>query len=286
MRWRWLLAVLAIPLAACSGASDPARAQDMGAALTAPAAQQTLPQVGQALRPGISDIDPARLLMIGDSLADGFGMLLSRRGTARGLPVAVTNRGRVSSGLSRGDFYDWPARFAAMADRLEPDIVVAHFGANDMQGVIAPEGRTAYGSDDWESAYRAQIRKILAVAADHGIVLYWIGPGPDGNRGLNAHLARINPWIAAESRRAGAVYFPITPFTAPPDGSFARTVTVAGRPMSMRTADGSHFTIGGYQLVADRVLDALTERFPQLRPPTYASDDSRGVTRIVAAVLQ
>ncbi|WP_297773486.1 DUF459 domain-containing protein [uncultured Roseovarius sp.] len=258
----------------------------MGALLTAPPPPPPLPKTAQDLRPGISPADPARMLMIGDSLADGFGMLLVRRAAARGLPATVTNRGRVSTGLSRADFYDWPARFAAMADQLDPDVVVAHFGANDMQGVIAPEGRTPYGSEDWEAAYRAQIRKILKVAAERDIVLYWIGPGPDGNRGLNAHLARINPWIAEEAERAGAVYFPITPFTAPPDGRFARTVNVGGRAMAMRTSDGSHFTIGGYELVADRILDALTDRFEQLRPATYAQDDGQPASRFALAILQ
>lgn len=284
MTLRLGLVTLALMVAACSETPDFAQAQDIGALLSAPPPAPPPPQVAQELRPGISADSPARLLVIGDSLADGFGMLLVQRAPERGLALEVTNRGRVSTGLARADFYDWPARFAQMADAMDPDIVVAHFGANDMQGVIAPEGRTAYGTPGWEEAYRAQIRKILAIAAERGIVLYWLGPGPDGNTRLNAHLARINPWIEDEARRAGAVYFPVTPFTTPPDGRFARTVAVAGRPMAMRTADGSHFTMAGYRLVADRLYDTVVARFPMLDPTRGTGEDA--VSRLALAVLQ
>jgi len=282
MTLRLGLLALALMVAACSETPDPAQAQDIGALLSAPPPEPPPPQTAQELRPGITADTPARLLMIGDSLADGFGMLLVRRASERGLAIDVTNRGRVSTGLARADFYDWPARFAQMADAMDPDIVVAHFGANDMQGVIAPEGRTPYGTAAWEDAYRAQIRKILTIAAERDIVLYWLGPGPDGNAALNAHLARINPWIEDEARRAGASYVAITPFTTPPDGRFARTVNVNGRPMAMRTADGSHFTMGGYRLVADRVYDLLIERFPVLDP----AGETGPVSRLALAVLQ
>lgn len=258
---------LSIALAACSGPSMPARAQDIGAALTVPRPAPP-PQAAQNLRSSISRNDPARMLVIGDSLAQGFGLLLQQQTVTRDLAITVTNRGRVSTGLARADYYNWPDQFTAMIAAQDPDIIVAHFGANDMQEVNAPEGRTARGTPDWEVAYRVQIRKILALAAENDIVVYWIGPGPDGNRELNAHLAQINPWINEETTSAGGVYFPITDFTTSSDRKFARTVTVDGRVMAMRTADGSHFTGAGYKLVADRLLDAMTDRFARLDPAT------------------
>lgn len=284
MRRAGVLAVLAL-LAACGSGREAAVAQDLGLVLTEPAPLR-LPQVGQDLRAGISAGDPARMLVIGDSLAQGFGMLLAERAPARGLPVAVTNRGRPSTGLSRADYYDWPANFEAMVVEMAPDIVVVHMGANDMQSVLAPEGRTGYGTEGWEEAYRVQVRKVLAVAARHDIVLYWIGPGPDGNRNLGVHLARINPWFEEEAGAAGAVYFPLD-FTTPPDGSFARNVEVEGQMVAMRTADGSHFTGAGYRLVADRLLDAMVARFPELEPaPVPVTVAASAGTGLMALMLQ
>ncbi|WP_412508298.1 DUF459 domain-containing protein [Roseovarius sp. SYSU LYC5161] len=284
MRAGLLPLVAAALLAACGPRGDGASAQDMGALLSgAEPDGAAIAQTGTEIRATVSRDNPARMLVIGDSLAQGFGMLLQQRAPARGLAIEVTNRGRPSTGLARGDYYDWPARLGDMIGRMDPDIVVAHFGANDMQTVITSEGRTGYGTAGWEDAYRAQMRRVLALAAEHDIIMYWFGPGPDGNAALNAHLGRINPWFKDESARAGATYFPITPFTTPPDGRFARRVEVNGRTMAMRTADGSHFTGAGYQLVADRLLDAVIARFPALAP---ADRQAPGGGLVLAGMLQ
>ncbi|SHI33238.1 SGNH/GDSL hydrolase family protein [Wenxinia saemankumensis] len=275
MRPLMLLTAAATLVAACASDGRRANAQDMGLDLVS--AEAAPPQTAATLRPGISAADPARLLVIGDSLADGFGQLLVQQAAARDLPIDVTNRGRVSTGLARADYYDWPENFAAQAAQLQPDIVVAHFGANDMQTILAPEGRTGYGTEAWEGAYRDQIRKILAVAAEAGAVIYWIGPGPDSHTNLNAHLARLNPVYEDEILAAGGTFFPLT-WTAP-NGVFERNVTIDGQSVAMRTADGSHFTGTGYRMVADRVFDALIERFPQLAPVPGG-----GVSPVLASV--
>lgn len=251
----------------------PASAQDMGFTLVAPEAP-SVAQTAQRLRPDIGPGEPARMLVIGDSLAQGFGTLLVQRADARELQIEAVNRGRPSTGLSRADYYNWPQAFAEMVAARRPDIVVVHFGANDMQSVLAPEGRTSLGSDGWEEAYRTQIRKVLDVAAGAGAVVYWLGPAPDGNSGLGRHLVRVNPYYEEEATAAGATYFPLTPLTAP-NGTFEQTVTIDGTRIGMRTSDGSHFTPRGYAFVADAVLDDLVERFPQLGAaagtPTLAS---------------
>jgi len=188
--------------------------------------------------------------------------------------MTVTGRGRPSTGLARADFYDWPANFAAMAAARDPDIVVAHFGANDMQAVIAPEGRTALGSDAWEDAYRDQIRKIYEVAIDAGAVVWWLGPAPDGNTNLGRHLVRLNPVFEDEALAHGAAFLALTPLTAP-SGGFERSVTIDGTRIAMRTGDGSHFAGTGYRYVADAILDDIIGRFPEAGPlqatPTVAA---------------
>ncbi len=253
-------------LAGCAGADPGARAQDLGAMLSAPARAPAGPRLPAAPRRAFGAADPARILVIGDSLGQGFGQFLDRQVTARGLAARVTNRARVSTGLARSDFYDWPAEFAVAAAALAPDIVVAHFGANDMQTVIRAEARAVFGTPAWEAAYRAQIRAILATAAEAGAMLWWIGPAPDGNANLNRHLARINPIFADEAATAGAAYFPLADFTAGENGAFLRAIEIDGRAVTIRTADGSHFNAAGYTLVADRLIDAMLARIPALRP--------------------
>lgn len=266
-------------LASCGSLPWGARAQDMGAFLTEPVAAPAppappvqdglslpIPQLPQGLSRAISAEEPARIMVIGDSLSQGFADALSQRVKERGLPATVQNRGRVSTGLSRTDFHDWPADFAALAAAERPDIVVAHFGANDMQGVTRPENRAGYGTEEWDAAYRTEVRRILTTAAEQGIVLLWVGPAPDGNSGLGRHMTVINPLFAAEANASGAIFLPLGPITSGPDGGFVKAVPIDGREVTIRTGDGSHFNMTGYRFVADAILDALLARLPVLQP--------------------
>ncbi|MCL4186613.1 MAG: DUF459 domain-containing protein [Rhodobacteraceae bacterium] len=262
-------------LAACGQPDPRAAAQDLGALALAPRVTAAVPQVARVPSRSFAADDPARILVIGDSLGQGFGQFLDRQAAARGLAARVLNRARVSTGLARADYYDWPAGFAAAAAEVVPDIVVAHFGANDMQTVIRDDGRSPFGTPEWEAAYRTQIRAILATAAASGAMLWWIGPAPDGNSGLNRHLARINPIFADEAAGAGAVYFPLAGFTAGEGGAFARAIEIEGRLVTIRTGDGSHFNATGYTLVADRLIDDMLARVPSLLPGPPAEGPAR-----------
>ena len=72
----------------------------------------------------------------------------------------------------------------------------------------------------------------------------------------------MNPLYAAEAEASGAVYLPISEFAATPEGGYLRQASVDGRLVSIRTADGSHFTGIGYTMVADRLLDEIERRVP------------------------
>lgn len=205
---------------------------------------------------------PARILVIGDSLAQGIGIFLDRRVKERGLAAVVTNAGRTSTGLARSDFYDWPEKFDAIAAEARPDIVIAHFGTNDNQGVSRTEGRTPLGSAGWEDAYRDQSRKILEVAARHKTVVYWLGPAPDRSASLNAHLSRINPIFRTESKLTNARYLPLSEFAADASGAYATSTIIDGQAVTIRSGDGSHFTGNGYYLIADKVLADMQSRIP------------------------
>lgn len=246
-----------------------APAQDLGAALpgaAAPAAAEVRPQLPDRPARRFTAAEPARIMVIGDSLSQGFADALRARAAERGLAIEILNRGRVSTGLSRSDYYDWPQAFAALAADETPDIVVAHFGANDMQGVVRPENRGIYGTDGWDAAYRAEMRRILATAAAQGIVLMWLGPAPDGNGGLGRHMKKIAPLFEAEAAAHNALYLPLADFTSGPDGGYAKAIEIGGQLVTIRTGDGSHFNGLGYRLVADRILDDLLRRFPDLEP--------------------
>ncbi|MEZ5721967.1 MAG: DUF459 domain-containing protein [Paracoccaceae bacterium] len=218
-----VLPLLLVFTAACGTDLQRASAQDLGAALRAPApavregtgvsdetakTETVLVRGGalpQRVTRAVSASDPLRVMVIGDSLADGFGMFLEQMVAQRGLPVTVINRGRTSTGLARSDFYDWPGQFAAMAASNRPDIVVANFGANDNQPIRLASGTSVpYDTADWDAAYKSQMRDILDTAAGAGAVFYLLGPAPDADSHRNALLSKANALFRDVARQTGA----------------------------------------------------------------------------------
>jgi len=213
----------------------------------------------------VSTSDPLRLMVIGDSLADGFGMFLKQEVARRGLPVTILNHGRTSTGLARSDFYDWPAQFTGLASAGRPDIVVAHFGANDNQPMRFADGRSvAYDTAAWDEAYQGRARDILDVAAGAGSVVYWLGPAPDANAHRNALLSKANTLFREVSGATGAHFISLPAVTAGPDGGFATTAN----GVTIRAGDGSHFTGAGYALVVNEILAAIERDNPGLFSPS------------------
>jgi hypothetical protein len=76
------LFALTLLLAGCAAlGGQRLQAQDLGLVLTAPQ-MAPRPQTAQRLRPEIRPGAPARMLVIGISLAQGFGLLLDQRAQA------------------------------------------------------------------------------------------------------------------------------------------------------------------------------------------------------------
>jgi len=283
---RAVLPLLLFFTAACGTDLQRANAQDLAAAFHAPApmveedplvtettaanARTTIVRGEGGALPtrvtrAVSREDPLKVMVIGDSLADGFGMFLEQLVARRSLPVAVINRGRTSTGLARSDFYDWPGNFAGFAAADRPDIVVAHFGANDNQPIRFADGRSVpYDTADWDAAYKGRARAILDVAAAERAVVYWLGPAPDGDAHRNALLSKANKLFLRVAQGAGAHFISLPAITAGPNGEF---VSVANGT-KIRSGDGSHFTGAGYSLVVNEILGAIERDNPGLFSPS------------------
>lgn len=280
-----LVGLVCALVAACSSGSNPAGAQDLGiafldrtpppakvppvappsetagfvsgqnAVLAPPPGGRIPSRVTRAILPS----DPLRIMVVGDSLADGFGIFMKPVVQERGLPISVVNRGKTSTGLARADFYNWPANFNNMAATTRPDVVVVHFGANDDQPLRRTDGSAVpFNTPEWEAAYREEARKILDTAAAYGAVVYWLGPAPDRNPRRNALLTRANGYFREEAAQAGAYFISLPAFTAGPSGEFV----MSANGTTIRAADGSHFTVAGYRMVVDRILRAIERDNP------------------------
>ena len=156
----------------------------------------------------------ALLYVAGDSDAGAFGPYLQQLMDKTKL-VTTTLDYKASSGLSRPDFYDWPARFAAQVPAVNPDIVVVTFGGNDAQGLRNPNKSWAVqhapgeGGDDAD--WRAEYGKRVAAAMDYlgadDRTLIWVGIPNADSPTTTARLQVQNEVVAAEAAKRPKVVF-------------------------------------------------------------------------------
>ncbi|MEO1058910.1 MAG: hypothetical protein AAFY28_18540, partial [Actinomycetota bacterium] len=92
----------------------------------------------------VSPSNPASVLIIGDSDAGTFGPYLQTLldGTQH---AETTLDYKVSSGLARPDFFDWPAEAESKLAEVNPDIVVATWGGTDSQALTDLSGEVVVG---------------------------------------------------------------------------------------------------------------------------------------------
>ena len=91
---------------------------------------------------------PASVYIAGDSDAGAFGPSLMSLLDDTGV-VDTTLDYKVSSGLARPDFYDWPAHLRQVIPKANPQVVVVTFGGNDAQDILIDGRATPWGRPEW-----------------------------------------------------------------------------------------------------------------------------------------
>ena len=165
---------------------------------------------------------PLKLWVGGDSMAVAFGASLGRLASATGL-VLPTSDARSSSGLTRPDFYDWPAHMAEVAAKDAPDVMVLMFGANDSQGIRTPEGKAFQPlSDGWRAEYRRRVAGTMELLVAPGRLVIWVGQPVMESDGFSARMADIDAIYREEAAlREGVLYFESWPLLVDGNGKYA-----------------------------------------------------------------
>ena len=129
--------------------------------------------------------------------------------------VATTLDYKVSSGLSRPDFFDWPSYFAKQIPKVNPDIVVVTFGGNDAQGLRnvdkswAVQHAPGSGGDDadWRAEYGKRVGATMDYLGGDNRTLIWVGIPNDDNPDVTARLQVQNEVVMAEAAKRPKVVF-------------------------------------------------------------------------------
>jgi uncharacterized protein len=212
---------------------------------------------------------PLRVWLAGDSLVTVPAESILREVAGnRSIEQVGEVEGRLSTGLERPDVYNWFTRLREVMRKERPRAIVVMFGGNDDHGYMTglPEGQSisSFGSQAWREEYRRRVATIMNTATRNGAFVVWIGLPITKDTEQTRRYDTINAIVQTEAaKRPGrASYLDTYFFFAGKDGGYAQYVEDdVGRLVKMRADDGIHFERAAGDLIADKVMERLGERF-------------------------
>lgn len=201
-----------------------------------------------------------RVLVMGDSLADGLRLSLARY-FAQCSTMQVVNVTAVSDGLAKTTDRDWLQRFLAKAGgAADPsrDIVVVQVGANDITTIRNGRTRESFNSDSWNALYQQRVKQLTAELSARSAGVFWFGLPVVGNASYEPSYQVISQLQADAVRKAGGRFIDIHQLTTFGTGQFSMSGKLGGRILQLRAADKVHFTKPGYDLIASQILGDIT----------------------------
>jgi len=203
--------------------------------------------------------DPLRVLVVGDSLGIDLGDVLVNDLTQTGV-VQATLDGQVSTGLSRPDYFSWPAELSVDLTRDTPEVIVIMLGANDAQDFPGPPD-VPFGTPAWDATYRTRVGDFMAEATSRGARVIWVGLPPMQDPRLSAAMQRIDGIVEQAARtRPGVDFLGTTAVLGTPSGQYTPYLVVGGTEVSVREPDGTHIAPGGAQVLSTLIESAIRTR--------------------------
>jgi len=202
---------------------------------------------------------PLKVLIVGDSVGLDLGQPLVNTLATYGDVTSYLD-GRIDTGLTRPDYFNWPAELQIDLTNQQPNLVVVMIGANDPQGLVTPDGSLQYGQAGWDAAYSSRVAAFIAEANNAGAHVLWVGMPPMQDPVLDAKLRHLNSLVETQvaASKGGAAYLSSVPSLGDPHGGFASFLpNSAGAEINVRTPDGIHLSPGGGARLAAAVAEAM-----------------------------
>jgi uncharacterized protein len=203
-----------------------------------------------------------RVAVVGDSLAAGLGVYMER--VLRPTLTRVTKQGRISTGLAREDYFDWPAALEQIMAGYRPDLVVVMTGVNDNQSLLTASGSTqaSIGTFQWPKGYQQRVRSFAKIAVNGGAHVVWVGLPIVAQHERWDHFRLQNEIFERVAKgEPNMVYVDTWDRFAAPDGGYTPFYHHDGNVELIRETDGIHFNGTGYQLVAQAAAEAAIHTF-------------------------
>jgi uncharacterized protein len=210
--------------------------------------------------------DPAKVFIVGDSDAGTFGPYLQTLLDGTGI-VETELDYKVSSGLARPDFFDWPAEIDGKLPEVNPDIVVATFGGNDAQGLSVASGEFIIGDPvsneaEWTAEYQERVGAVMDQLLEGGRTVIWVGIPNDDNPDVTARMAiQDKAAKAAAAERPDVIFIDTWKRFSGRDGNWAEFVIDPrdGEGKDVRADDGFHLNTTGAEILALDIAQAIRD---------------------------
>jgi hypothetical protein len=213
-----------------------------------------------AERPAPSATTPARVAIYGDSHAGGFGPFLQRLLDESGI-VESSVTYKVSSGLVRDDFYDWPAELPAIVEADDPDIAVVAWGGNDAQGITVDGQVHPLTSDAWAQIYAERVTQMLDILTGSGARVVWVGlaNAPDPEFSARLEVVRDVTRAAIDAYPVPVAYVDTWARFSGLSGGYAEYVIDPrdGVGKDVRAGDGNHLNPTGAEILSLDIWEAV-----------------------------
>jgi hypothetical protein len=202
--------------------------------------------------------NPLRVLIVGDSIGLDMGGALQSDLASTGVVNAGLDA-RESTGLTRPDYFNWPAELQSDLKSANPQVVVVMIGANDAQDFLGPPD-VPYTSSQWNTLYAQRAAQFMQIAGSGGATVVWVGMPPMQDPNLSGQMIDIDVVDAHQATLATppAHFVNTVKSLGTARGGYTAFVTnAAGQIVNTRTPDGIHLTPGGSQVVAQQVIAEL-----------------------------
>jgi len=142
----------------------------------------TLAGCSSAQEATVSDAEPYKVTVAGDSISFGMGPAIREQVAKR--PNSQTKViGVGGTGLARPDNVDWPSRLETLAKDFPPKALVLSLGSNDAQDLTDENGSTvanfapANTADGaaWDAEYSTRLARSFDAFKDSNTTVLWVG---------------------------------------------------------------------------------------------------------------
>ena len=214
---------------------------------------------GTVLDPGSA----LRILIIGDSfvaVSGGVGEILERE-LLKCESASVFRKGKVSSGLSRPDYYDWLSEAKKLVSLYDFNAAVIMIGSNDAQSLTSSKGKyiVSYGAESWNNQYSQRVSSLLDIFKQKDMVVFWAGFPIMKSKGYAGKIKNLNSIYQSNCKACeNAYYIPLWDLFADSDKKYtAYLPDENGKYKLARQSDGIHLTYFGGTIAVKEIIQQM-----------------------------